>query len=142
MPVSTDLVKENHNLHVQNQLLRSENERLKSERVVKVIQQKKVLPVGYESNMERLKFLEKENTRIKKLLEYGNIPSLETLISEYKAMSKIRLQKIVHEYQYYYTNHEERMVVKDFIEYLDAIKVELQKFLFLYDNEKVGGSNA
>lgn len=135
MPSLSELEIKIQELEEQNQLLKCENEQLKVERVVTVIQQKEILPKGYDTDMKRLKLLERELKKVRKLLEYGNISTLESLISEYQAMSKIRLEKIVYEYQFYYTNHEERLLVQDFIEYLHSVESELKKFLFMDDEE-------
>ena len=126
-----DLAKENLELKEQIQLLQMENQRLKIERVVKVIKQKEVRPPGYEADMKRLKMLERENQRFRRLLEYGNISVLEGLIADYKAASKPRLDKIVQEYQFCYADHQERMIVKEFIEYLQSVEKQLQEYLFL-----------
>lgn len=122
-------------LEEKNQLLLCENQQLKVERVVTVLQTKEILPPGYENSMKRLKFLEKENKRFRKVLEYGNVSSLKNLIAEYKAMSKIKLENIVQEYQFYYTNHEERLMIEDFIHDLQNVISELKKYLFMDENE-------
>ncbi|WP_333594545.1 hypothetical protein [Anaerospora hongkongensis] len=134
MAAQSDLEKENLELRTRIELLQQEIQTLKVDRVVKVVQQKEILPAGYLSDMKRLKVLEKENQRFRRLLEFGNITVLESLISDFKTVSKPRLEKIVQEYQFCYADQQERLLIKEFISYLQAVVKQLQEFLFLDEN--------
>lgn len=104
---------------------------LSKETVVTLIQRQEVIPPGYYSNMKRLKQLEAENAKLHRTLEFGSISTLESLIETFKAMSKIHLEKISKEYQFYYANCEERNALKDLIEYLAYIQSDLKIFLLV-----------
>ena len=99
------------------------------ESVVALVTKKEVLPPDYYNNMRRLRQVEAENKKLHKILEFGNISTLGTLIDSYKAMSKIQLEKITREFQLYYADPEERERLKDLIQYLSYINAELNSFL-------------
>lgn len=101
----------------------------KKESVVALVTKKEVYPPGYYDNMRRLGRLEAENKKLHKILEFGNISTLGTLIDSYKAMSKIQLEKITREFQLYYADPEERERLKELIQYLAYINKELNSFL-------------
>ncbi len=132
MGITDDLIqKENTQLKQQVCELQKKVTSLSKENVVTLIQRQEVIPPGYYANMKRLKQLESENAKLHRTLEFGSISTLESLIETFKAMSKIHLEKISKEYQFYYANCEERNSLKDLISYLAYIQEELKGFLLV-----------
>lgn len=92
---------------------------------------------------KELKRAQEENRKLKHVLAYGNISTLETLIEQYMEYSRVHLKKIVMEIQLtdYETESYER--VKELIEHLEYVKLEIEKLIevneegFLSDNEKL-----
>jgi hypothetical protein len=107
----------------------------KKESVVTLVTKQEVYPPAYYNNMRRLKLIEAENKKLHKILEFGNISTLGTLIDTYKSMSKIQLEKIAREFQLYYADPEERERLKDLINYLSYIKHEFVSFLLTKEEE-------
>lgn len=126
-----DLNAENDELKKRIFELEKQTAKLAKENVVTLIQRQEVIPPGYYANMKRLKQLESENSKLHRTLEFGSISTLESLIETFKAMSKIHLEKISKEYQFYYANCDERNMLKEFIEYLEIVQTELEGFLLV-----------
>jgi len=117
--------------------LRRENERLKQEKIIiqknvlKVEKIKEVLPPNYETDMRRLKYLETQCRKLQKMIDYGNISSLQTLIEQFTAYSRVQLKKISVEMQLTEYGESESQSIQEFITYLGFVKEELHNLIFL-----------
>ena len=76
-----------------------------------------------------LKRVREENRKLKQIISYGNISTLETLIDQYMDYSRIHLKKIALEIQL--TDYEKSGTdkVMELIEHLECIKEELHKLI-------------
>lgn len=76
-----------------------------------------------------LKRVREENRKLKHIISYGNISTLETLIDQYMDYSRIHLKKIALEIQL--TDYEKSGTdkVMELIEHLECIKEELHKLI-------------
>mgnify|MGYP006872998729 CR=1 FL=1 len=76
-----------------------------------------------------LKRVKEENRKLKHIISYGNISTLETLVDQYMDYSRIHLKKIAVEIQL--TEYEKSGVEKvmELIEHLECIKDELHKLI-------------
>lgn len=124
------------------EILRRENEQLKKEKlliqnqVMKVEKIREILPANYQLNMQRLKQLEVRCHRLQKIVDFGNISGLQTLIEQFTTYSRAQLKKISTEMQFTEYGDIENKSVQDFIFYLDYIKEELCKLVPLQAPEK------
>ena len=89
-----------------------------------------------------LKRVREENRKLKHIISYGNISTLETLIDEYMDYSKIRLKKIAVEIQL--TDYEKTGTdkVMELIEHLEYIKEELYKLIEVGEEGAVGHNDS
>lgn len=94
---------ENH----QMQKLQEDNERIKKE----------------------LRKIREENVKLKHIISYGNISTLETLIEQYMDYSRIHLKKIVMEIHLTDYENESTEKVMELIEHLSYIENELHKMI-------------
>ena len=78
---------------------------------------------------KELKRVREENRKLKHIISYGNISTLETLIDQYMDYSRIHLKKIALEIQL--TDYEKSGTdkVMELIEHLECIKEELHKLI-------------
>lgn len=83
----------------------------------------------YKKNMQRLKELEEENSRLKLFLKYGEVSLVETTVQEYQAFSKAKLQKIVREFRLLDAGRNERESILALIAYLDSVIEELENLI-------------
>ena len=76
-----------------------------------------------------LKRVREENRKLKHIISYGNISTLETLIDQYMDYSRIYLKKIAIEIQL--TDYEQSGTdkVMELIEHLECLKEELHKLI-------------
>ena len=76
-----------------------------------------------------LKRVREENRKLKHIISYGNISTLETLIDQYMDYSRIHLKKIALEIQL--TDYEKSGTdkVMELIEHLECIKEELHQLI-------------
>lgn len=76
-----------------------------------------------------LKRVKEENRKLKHIICYGNLSTLETLIDQYMDYSRIHLKKIALEIQL--TEYEKSGIdkVMELIEHLEHIKEELHKLI-------------
>ena len=90
-------------------------------------------PDDYNSIIKKGKKLEDDNLRLRKVIAYGNINTLEMLIEKYTAESKPMLKRIATEIQL--TNYDSSQVknLYDFIDYLDYVSDELASFLSIHE---------
>ena len=84
-----------------------------------------------------LKRVREENRKLKHIISYGNISTLETLIDQYMDYSRIYLKKIALEIQL--TDYEKSNMEKvmELIEHLECIKEELHKLIAISEEGEV-----
>lgn len=84
-----------------------------------------------------LKRVREENRKLKHIISYGNISTLETLIDQYMDYSRIHLKKIALEIQL--TDYEKSGTdkVMELIEHLECIKEELHKLIAISEEGAV-----
>ena len=84
-----------------------------------------------------LKRVREENRKLKHIISYGNISTLETLIDQYMDYSRIHLKKIAIEIQL--TDYEKSGTdkVMELIEHLEYIKEELHKLIAISEEGAV-----
>ena len=99
------------------------------------------LPVKNTSETEKLrrelKLVREENRKLKHIISYGNMSTLETLIDQYMDYSRIHLKKIAIEIQL--TDYEKSGTDKvvELIEHLEYIKEELYKLIEISEEGEV-----
>lgn len=99
------------------------------------------LPVKNTSETEKLrrelKRVREENRKLKHIISYGNMSTLETLIDQYMDYSRIHLKKIAIEIQL--TDYEKSGTdkVMELIEHLEHIKEELYKLIEISEEGEV-----
>ena len=78
---------------------------------------------------KELKKIKEENRKLKHIISYGNISTLETLIDQYMDYSRIHLKKIAIEINL--TEYEKKGTDKviELIEHLEHVKEELHKLI-------------
>ena len=100
-----------------------------------------LIEVKKAENMEKLKRelrrVKEENHKLKHIISYGNISTLETLIDQYMDYSRIHLKKIALEIQL--TEYEKTGTdkVMELIEHLEYIKEELHKLIAISEEGAV-----
>lgn len=84
-----------------------------------------------------LKRVREENRKLKHIISYGNISTLETLIDQYMDYSRIYLKKIAIEIQL--TDYEQSGTdkVMELIEHLECLKEELHKLIAISEEGAV-----
>ena len=99
------------------------------------------LPVKNTSEMEKLrrelKRVREEDRKLKHIISYGNMSTLETLIDQYMDSSRMSLKKIALEIQL--TDYEKTGTdkVMELIEHLEHIKGELYKLIEISEEGEV-----
>lgn len=85
-----------------------------------------------------MKRLREENRKLKHIISYGNISTLETLIDQYMDYSRIHLKKIALEIQL--TEYEKSGTEKvlELIEHLECVENELHKMIAVGEEGAVG----
>jgi len=85
-----------------------------------------------------MKRLREENRKLKHIISYGNISTLETLIDQYMDYSRIHLKKIALEIQL--TEYEKSGTEKvlELIEHLECVENELHKLVAVGEEGAVG----
>ena len=89
-----------------------------------------------------LKRVREENRKLKHIISYGNISTLETLIDQYMDYSRIYLKKIAREIQL--TDYEKSGTdkVMELIEHLEFIKEELHKLIAISEEGSVAHNDS
>lgn len=84
-----------------------------------------------------LKRVREENRKLKHIITYGNMSTLETLIDQYMDYSRVHLKKIALEIQL--TDYEKGGTAKvmELIEHLEYIKEELYKLIEISEEGEV-----
>lgn len=99
------------------------------------------LPVKNTSETEKLrrelKRVREENRKLKHIISYGNMSTLETLIDQYMDYSRIHLKKIAIEIQL--TDYEKSGTdkVMELIEHLEYIKEEMYQLIEISEEGEV-----
>lgn len=114
-------------LRNENNILKAQNLK-NSSKVIKVNQIKTVMPADYENIKKMLNTAQKRCIKYQKIIEMGNISSLDMLIEEYINFSKTKLKKIANEIKLNEYSLENNKEVEYFISYLDFIRNELSNF--------------
>lgn len=97
--------------------------------------------VKFPSEMEKLrrelKLVREENRKLKHIISYGNMSTLETLIDQYMDSSRMYLKKIAMEIQL--TDYEKSGTdkVMELIEHLEHIREELYKLIEISEEGEV-----
>ena len=91
-----------------------------------------------EKMRREMKRLREENRKLKHIISYGNISTLETLIDQYMDYSRIHLKKIALEIQL--TEYEKSGTEKvlELIEHLECVENELHKLVAVGEEGAVG----
>jgi hypothetical protein len=111
--------------------LQAEKENWLAEKVYTVQKIKREEPPDYRETKKRLKELEKKNRALEKVMHYGRISSLNDIVTEYQAMSKVYLAKIAVELECYPLGAEERQGLLALLEYLGYVADELRSLLIV-----------
>lgn len=114
-----------------------DNERLRKEGVITIRKIKTVEPPDYKSNKALLREKEKRIKKLEQIIEYGNISTVESIVNEYKLLSVKYFDKLSRELQSYSICREEREELLELLAYLEKIRNELEKFIFV--NSKQDG---
>lgn len=116
--------------------LREENERLKNrkiETIQKIIYRE---PDDYQALRKNFKRLQDNYDKLKQLIAFGNINTLDYLIDEYTSKSRSMLKRISVEIQL--TNYDSSQIKKisDLIDYLEYVSEELASFISIHEEGK------
>ena len=86
---------------------------------------------------KELRKVREENTKLKQIISYGNISTLETLIEQYMDYSRIHLKKIAVEI--HLTDYEKNSTEKvmELIEHLEYIENELHKMIGMKEEGRI-----
>lgn len=127
------LVKEHQTYKQRLFKLEEENRNLRKENTItiKKTEIRTVEPPGYKQDMARLREMEKRNKELEKIIEYGNISTVSSIINEFKNSSAIQLERLSRELQFYSVCEEEYEDLLEFINYIEKVEKELKNFLFL-----------
>ena len=119
--------------------LKMENERLKRDLVATnnlTAQNRISVPLDYENLKKENRKLAKQCKRLLKLVSYGNITTLQSLIDDYMSNSRSELKKILGEIQLTDYGIEEMDAVRKLIDHLDTVRSELSSFLMIQEEGK------
>ena len=114
--------------------------------VVSTIADRNSSPIRFsdetEKLMRELKRVREENRKLKHIISYGNMSTLETLIDQYMDYSRIHLKKIALEIQL--TDYEKSGTDKviELIEHLEYIKEELYKLIEISEEGAVAHNDS
>lgn len=91
---------------------------------------------------QELKRVREENRKLKQIISYGNMSTLETLIDQYMDYSRIHLKKIALEIQL--TEYEQSGTdkVMELIEHLECLKEELHKLIAISEEGAVAHNDS
>ena len=109
--------------------LEAERQNWLTEKVFTVERIIQKVPEDYNAMRQRVKELERENQRLEKIIQYGNISSAVDLIEEFQSSAKTFYRKLANELNYCLMNFEERKALRDFIAYLKFVERELERFV-------------
>ena len=86
---------------------------------------------------KELRKVREENTKLKQIISYGNISTLETLIEQYMDYSRIHLKKIAVEI--HLTDYEKNSTEKvmELIEHLECVENELHKMIGMKEEGRI-----
>ena len=82
-----------------------------------------------EKFQKELSKVKEENRKLKRIIAYGSISTLSTLVDQYMEYSRVHLKKIVTEIQLSDYEEESTVEVLSLIEHLDYVKMELHKLI-------------
>lgn len=99
--------------------------------VVREKRELKVDPPNYKQDMARLRELEKKVKQLERVIQFGNISTVSTIITEFKRLSVSYFERLSNELYFYSICAEENEELEDFVEYLNNVSIELQKFLLV-----------
>ena len=114
--------------------------------VVSTIADKNSSPIRFSDETEKLrrelKRVREENRKLKHIISYGNMSTLETLIDLYMDYSRVHLKKIALEIQL--TDYEKSGTDKviELIEHLEYIKEELYKLIEISEEGAVAHNDS
>lgn len=114
--------------------------------VVSTIADKNSSPIRFSDETEKLrrelKRVREENRKLKHIISYGNMSTLETLIDQYMDYSRVHLKKIALEIQL--TDYEKSGTDKviELIEHLEYIKEELYKLIEISEEGAVAHNDS
>lgn len=114
-------------LRNENNILKAQNLK-NSNKVIKVNQIRTVIPDDYNEIKKMLNVAKKRCVKYQKIIEMGNISSLDVLVEEYINFSKTKLKKIANEIKLNEYSLESNKEVAYFISYLDFVRNELSNF--------------
>lgn len=103
-------------------------------------------PIRFSDETEKLrrelKRLREENRKLKHIISYGNMSTLETLIDQYMDYSRVHLKKIATEIQL--TDYEKSGTnkVMELIEHFEYIKEELHKLIAISEEGAVAHNDS
>jgi hypothetical protein len=115
----------------ENEALRQRLKQLAKENIITV--EKQVYPPGYLADMKELHNLRKDHKKLIRILEFGDISTLESLINTYQDLSKRHLSKIIKEYQFCVANKDDREKLQELIECKLLEIHELKELLLISD---------
>ena len=86
---------------------------------------------------KELRKVREENTKLKQIISYGNISTLETLIEQYMDYSRIHLKKIAVEI--HLTDYEKNSTEKvmELIEHLECVENELHQMIGMKEEGRI-----
>ena len=95
------------------------------------------ISVSNEKLCRELRRVKEENRKLKKIISYGNISTLSTLVDQYMDYSRIHLKKIVLEIQM--TDYEQGSTEKvlELIEHFEYVENELYKMIAMNEEGMV-----
>lgn len=101
-----------------------------------------MFPTDNEKLHQALKRVREENRKLKHIISYGNMSTLETLIDQYMDYSRIHFKKIAMEIQL--TDYEQSGTDKilELIEHLECLKEELHKLIAISEEGAVAHNDS
>ena len=88
-----------------------------------------VPPPDYDKIRAEVVRLRSENEKLKKIISFGNISTLETLIAEYIDLSRTKLRKIAVEIQHTDYSPETFSAVGELLKYLNEVTANFGEFI-------------
>lgn len=113
--------------------LRKENRKLRQTRVTQITKQVEVVPPDYKELKWTCRKQEERIHNLQRIIEAGNISTLETQIDEYTNYSRSRLKSIAHEAAMTSFSEAEARKVLSFVEYLNYVSSEIYGLISVYE---------
>ena len=102
-----------------------------------IVKTKEVPPPDYNDIKKELRKAQQELNKYRKILTYGNVSTLETLIDDYLALSKTHLKRIVKEINLADGTSAEIRDTLQLIAFFDTMRTQLYDFVAIHDEGRM-----